>query len=124
MFGLLLISDEPVGLDDIAGALGVSRTGAHVAARELETAGVARRLAVPGSRRILYEANDDMDPIFAGQLSRTRQSLGLVERAGPLVGPGRARARLETMRELHEEWLQGGERILQRWQRRRSATVY
>src|SRR5436305_1865052 len=74
VFGLLLISDEPVGLDDIAGALGVSRTGAHVAARELETAGVARRLAVPGRRRIFYEANDDMDPIFAGQLSRTRQS--------------------------------------------------
>jgi hypothetical protein len=51
VFGLLLISDDPLSLDAIARALAVSKTGAHVAARELQTAGVARRIGVPGSRR-------------------------------------------------------------------------
>ncbi|TME15072.1 MAG: HTH domain-containing protein, partial [Chloroflexi bacterium] len=40
--GLLLLSDEPISLDEIAAKLGVSKTGASVVTRDLERVGAAR----------------------------------------------------------------------------------
>ncbi len=121
VFGLLLVSDEPVSLDDIAGTLGMSKTGASVAARDLERAGVARRLGTPGSRRILYEANDEMDPIFQAMFVRIRDSLATLRRAEPTLADGHARERLRGMRELHEFWLRESDGIMERWRQRRQA---
>ena len=43
--------------------------GVSVATRDLERLGVARRSGSPGSRRVLYEAADTMEPIFEAQFT-------------------------------------------------------
>jgi DNA-binding transcriptional ArsR family regulator len=121
-FALLLLRDQPISLDEIAAELGVSKSAVSVAARDLERAGVARRLTRPGSRRVLYEASDDMVPIFQAQFARVRQSLPVLRSANGLTSPGRARQRLREMIELHEFWLVEAEGIVERWRRRSRRT--
>jgi DNA-binding transcriptional regulator GbsR (MarR family) len=118
VFGLLLVSDEPVSIDEIAVKLSMSRTGASVTARELERAGVARRLGMPGTKRILYEAGDEMDPIFSAMFARIRASLDILRTAEPSLPRGRAQRRLRTMKELHEFWLREADGIMERWRGR------
>jgi DNA-binding transcriptional regulator GbsR (MarR family) len=122
VFGLLLVSDEPVSLDEIAVKLGMSKTGASVTARELERAGIARRLGMAGTKKILYEAGDEMDPIFSAMFARIRASLDILRRAEPALARGRAQERLRNMWELHEFWLREADGIMERWRRRSRAT--
>jgi predicted transcriptional regulator len=121
VFALLLLNDEPISLDDIATQLEVSKSAVSVATRDLERVGIARRVGQPGSRRVLYEANDDMAPIFDAMFARIRQSVPVFQQADPLLRPGKARVRLREMLELHEFWLTEGADILERWRRRRRA---
>jgi len=122
IFALLLLRDEPISLDDLAGELEVSKSAVSVAARDLERAGVVRRLTSPGSRRVLYEASDDMVPIFQAQFSRVRQALPVLQGSDSLANPGRARQRMRDMIELHEFWLAEAEGIIERWRRRTRRT--
>ena len=119
LFGLLLVSDGPLSLDDIADMLGISKSGASVSARELERAGVIRRHGTPGSRRIVYEAVDDMEPVFNATFTRVRDSLSLLKREEPTLAEGRGKKRVRQMRALHEFWLQESEGVLERWRKRR-----
>jgi DNA-binding transcriptional regulator GbsR (MarR family) len=122
VFGLLLISDDPLSLDDIAASLGVSKSSTSVTARELERLGIARRFAIPGSRRIVYEMGDDLEPIFESQLTRVRQQQAVLDRTEPLLNTGRALERLHRMQELHQFALQETESMRDRW-RQRTATL-
>jgi DNA-binding transcriptional regulator GbsR (MarR family) len=119
LFGLLLVSDGPLSLDEIADDLGISKSGASVAARELERAGVIRRHGTPGSRRIAYEAVDDMEPVFNATFTRVRDSLSLLRREEPSLAEGRGKKRVRQMRALHEFWLHESEGVLERWRKRR-----
>jgi hypothetical protein len=121
LMGLLLVSDEPVSLDDIADHLGLSKSGASVAARDLERLGLARRLATPGSRRIVYEAVDVMEPSFESGVVRFRDGLAMVRRGIALLPPGKARKRMKLMEELYQFWLAEMDDITTRWHRRRNA---
>jgi DNA-binding transcriptional regulator GbsR (MarR family) len=118
-FALLLLSDQPISLEDLAVQLEVSKSAVSVAARELERVGIARRLTSPGSRRVLYEANDDMAPLFQGQFARVQLSLPVFQAAELLTSPGRATQRMRDMVELHEFWLAEAEGILDRWRQRK-----
>src|SRR5215471_10171404 len=89
-FGLLLLSEEPLSLDDLAAQLQVSKSAVSVAARELERVGAARRLTSPGSRRVRYEANDDMVPLIQAQFGRIRASVSLFQAAESLARTRRA----------------------------------
>jgi DNA-binding transcriptional regulator GbsR (MarR family) len=121
VFGLLLISDDPLSLDDIATLLGVSKSSTSVTARELERLGIARRFAIAGSRRIVYELGDDLEPIFESQLTRVRQQLAVLDRAEPLLAAGRARDRLQRMQQLHEFAVRETEGMRERWRQRKDA---
>lgn len=119
VFALLLVADEPLTLDNLSEELQVSKSAISVATRDLGRLGVARRLGRPGSRRVLYEASDDMLPIFEAQFTRIRESLVLLHRANAFVPSGRVRERMRQMEALHEFWLAEGEGIVQRWRTRR-----
>jgi len=121
VFGLLLASDGPPSLDEIAIALGISKSGASVAARDLERVGVVHRLGTPGSKRVLYEATDEMESTFTGTFARVRDSLNAMKRAQSHLGPGKARRRMKEMVEVHEFWLRESTGILDRWRRRRQS---
>jgi DNA-binding transcriptional regulator GbsR (MarR family) len=115
LMGLLLVSEMPLSLDEIAAQLGISKSGASVTARELERAGVIRRLATPGSRRIVYEATDDMEPMFGAQIARIRDAMGVFKRAVPHVMEGRSGKRMRRVLELHEFWIEETKSIWERW---------
>src|SRR5437867_608507 len=121
VFGLLLMSDDPLSLDDLAGQLGVSKSGISVATRDLERLGLAHRLGTPGSRRVRYEANDDCEPLFEAQFARVRQQFSTLRRADGLLAPGAAKRRLHELLALHDFWLQESTGILARWRQRRHA---
>jgi DNA-binding transcriptional regulator GbsR (MarR family) len=117
-FALLLLAEQPISLDDIARELEVSKSAVSVAARDMERAGLARRLTTAGSRKVLYEANDDLAPLFEAMFGRVRLSLPVYQAAERVASPGRARQRLHDMVELHEFWLTEAEGILERWRQR------
>ncbi len=119
--GLLLLSDGPLSLDEIARQLQMSRSMVSVAARELERAGIARRLSTPGSRLVRYEASGNMEGLFEAQFSRIRDSLSWTKRAEAGLSHGSARARLRVLRELHEFWLAESDGIMRRWSNLRAA---
>jgi DNA-binding MarR family transcriptional regulator len=121
VLGLLLVTDNPVTLDDIASQLQVSKSGASTAARDLERNGLVRRLGTPGSRRIVYEATDSMETVFDSTITRIREGLGMVRKGLPLLSPGKARARMKLMEDLYEFWLGEMQDIAARWSRGRNA---
>ncbi len=59
LYAYLLLVQTPVSLDEFAAALGISKSAASTAARELEATGIARRLTDRGSKRIRYEVSPD-----------------------------------------------------------------
>ena len=79
------------------------------------------RLGTPGSKRVLYEATDEMESTFTGTFARVRDSLNAMKRAQSHLGPGKARRRMKEMVEVHEFWLRESTGILDRWRRRRQA---
>jgi hypothetical protein len=115
VFGLLLVTDQPLSLDDLAGQLRTSKSGASVAARALEQQGLVRRHLTTGSRRILYEAADDLLPLFEAQFERIRQQRALFAEGDGLLPPGRAQTRLQGMLQLHDFWLAESSGIVRRW---------
>jgi DNA-binding transcriptional ArsR family regulator len=123
LFALLLLTDQAVSLEDLAARLEVSKSAVSVAARDLERVGLVRRLTSPGSRRVRYEAGDDMVPLFQAQFSRIRLSLPLFQSAEALASPGHAAQRVRDMVDLHEFWLVEGDGILERWRERSRRTA-
>ncbi len=59
VYGYMLLRQGPVGVDQIATDLEMSRVGAWSAARNLEAAGHIVRQGVPGSKRALYRTSDN-----------------------------------------------------------------
>ncbi|HET6315932.1 MAG TPA: MarR family transcriptional regulator [Chloroflexota bacterium] len=118
VFALLLTSDEPLSLDDIAARLGISKSGCSVAARDLERLGLIHRHVTRGTRRILYEAHDDMLSLFDAQFARIRQQRSLFAQGESLVHSARAKERLRRMLDLHDFWLEEIAGIVERWRQR------
>jgi predicted transcriptional regulator len=117
-FALLLLSEQPLSLEDLAAQLEVSKSAVSVATRDLERIGAARRSTSAGSRRVLYEANDDMVPLFQAQFARVQQSLPVFRAAEVLTAPGHAAHRMRDLVELHEFWLKEAQGIIERWRQR------
>jgi DNA-binding transcriptional regulator GbsR (MarR family) len=61
---LLIVSDDPLGLDEIADELGISRGNASMCLKELRSWGVVQRVHVKGSRRDLYVTEEDVWSMF------------------------------------------------------------
>jgi DNA-binding transcriptional regulator GbsR (MarR family) len=118
-FALLLLSDQPISLEDLATQLEVSKSAVSVAARELQRVGAARRSTIAGSRRVLYEANDDLVPLFQAQVARVQQSLPVFRAAEALTSPGHATRRMRDIVELHEFWLTEFDGMIERWRQRK-----
>ncbi len=103
---LLMASDGPLSLDDIAERLQMSKGNASMSLRDLRTFGVVRQVEAPGDRRDFYVTEPDVWTMFFRILKeRKRREFdpaleairGLVERAG---ADGAVRERLEQMADL------------------------
>lgn len=60
IFGLLIISDSEISLDEIASTLGASKASASVNTRLLEQKGIIDRVSRPGDRRDYYKIASDL----------------------------------------------------------------
>ena len=97
IYGYLLLSTIPLGLDRIAADLEISRSSASVAARLLEKHTLVRRHGERGSKRVLYSVSDN----FAGLFSERGVMLGalgaLLQGRAAVVASGAAATRLQVM---------------------------
>lgn len=72
----LFLSEEPRGLDDLAAELRLSKAAVCVAARQLESLGLLRRIRVQGDRRIRYRSADNIaSALQEGVLAQFRQKM-------------------------------------------------
>lgn len=70
IYGVLFLSDRPLGLDDIAQMLGVSKSTVSNNIRILEGVGNVRKVWVKGSRRDYYEAERNFIKIMAETIQK------------------------------------------------------
>ncbi|HXZ98749.1 MAG TPA: hypothetical protein VEK76_00205 [Candidatus Binatia bacterium] len=104
IWGYLLLCPEPASLDLIAQDLGISKSNASTAARQLEQFLLARRSGQRGSRRALYEANA-MSRRFFDQITAAYSGLAQILEAGTGVAPDPVvRARLDEAARFFRSW--------------------
>lgn len=123
LYAYLLILAEPVDLDTVAAELGMAKSSASVAARNLEHYGLARRLTERGSKRLRYSASDRFSGFILAQAALMGDMGRLMEtRARVVAEPGALRrlrylgsfhrkmeaAIVDRVRELTDEYVQFG----------------
>jgi len=103
---LLMATEDPLSLDQIAEKLQISKGNASMSLRELRTFGVVRQVEVPGDRRDFYVTEPDVWTMFFRILKeRKRREFdpaleavhGLLEQS---VAKGEVLGRLSQMAEL------------------------
>ncbi len=115
---LLMASEEPLSLEEIAEKLDISKGNASMSLRELRTLGVARPVDVPGDRRDFYVTEPDVWTMFFRILKeRKRREFDPALEAihGLLAKPGASgavRGRLAQMQELLSTMERVAERFL------------
>ncbi len=103
---LLMATEAPLSLDEIAGTLEISKGNASRARRDLRLLGVVRPVNVPGDRRDFYVTEPDVWTMFFRILKerKRREFDPAVEAVRALLARPTAskavRARLEQMGEL------------------------
>jgi DNA-binding transcriptional regulator GbsR (MarR family) len=121
LYGYLLLSAGPAGLDSITAHLGISKSSASVAARLLEQYMLVRRLGERGSKRVLYEVSENYEGIVTAQ-NRLMETMADLFRAGARsVAPASAGQRLEDMAEFYLMMREAMDAALRRWRQRREA---
>ena len=95
LYGLLYLSPQPMSLDEMAGAIGISKASVSIHMRALERIGMVRKVWAVGDRRDYYQAEVDFWEIAKGilrqrearefdqALSSVTESLTMVQQAGP-----------------------------------------
>jgi hypothetical protein len=114
VWGYLLLSPDPASLDGIAADLGISKSGASVATRQLEQFMMARRTGQPGSRRALYEANAISRRFFDQILGAYRVLIPILD-SGVEASPDEAvRQRLQGAAGFFRSWVHEFEQLVSR----------
>ncbi len=124
LMGLLMISDRPLTLDDMAQALLVSRASISTNIRIALTNKYAERVGIPGDRRDFYRYSDTVwerrvqITVEASNASRAMAERGLASLGADDVI---ARARLEEMREYCDFSIEEAHTMLARWREHKRA---
>ena len=97
VYGYLLLQTEPMSLDQIVEELALSKSTASVAARQLVDSRLAKRHAVPSSKRILFSATDKYDELYTAHCALLAEIGALMKNAANHVATGAASRRLRDM---------------------------
>lgn len=119
IYGLMLLREGPLCLDDIAELLQVSKGSVSTNARRLERMGILERTGKPGDRKDYYRASPDaIEGSFERARQRMESMLQLLETTLPRLPDDNdvAQQRLRKMRNWHAFLLQEMEGLLQRWE--------
>ena len=123
LLGLLALLDGPLTLDQMAGALGVSRASVSTNIRVLVNLGIAEHISLPGDRRDYYHFADNswqrgMEARITGTTALRRiGELGLAS-----VEPDNAigRRNLEELIDFCDFMIEDMRGMIARWQARRA----
>ncbi len=102
LYGVLMLSPEPLSLDDLMDKLGISKAGVSTHMRQLEHMGIVREVWVKDDRRKFYRAETDLWRILSGVLSSrelrdVNQALRVLDE-----NTSRLRTALPTMTEVEQ----------------------
>ena len=101
VYAYVLLSSTPVGLDQIAADLEMSKAGAWSAATQLDRFGHIKRHGTPGSKRARYGPSEDLTAVMAAH-SALLGSLGAVfQRSAATAASGVVAARMEELSDLY-----------------------
>jgi DNA-binding transcriptional regulator GbsR (MarR family) len=118
IFGLLLLSDDALSLDELAEDLGVSKASASTNARLLAQLGVVEQVRRPGSRRDYYRMAPDLfERSMAQRLARWQrftEAIGEGRRTVPLAS-SEVRERLEQYESAFSYMVDAIGRALAQW---------
>jgi DNA-binding transcriptional regulator GbsR (MarR family) len=118
IFGLLLLSDEALSLDQLAEDLGVSKASASTNARLLAQLGVVDQVRRTGSRRDYYRVAPDLfERSMAQRLARWQrltEAIGEGRRTLPLAS-AEVRERLERYESAFSYMVDAIGRALAQW---------
>jgi DNA-binding transcriptional regulator GbsR (MarR family) len=118
LFGLLMVADRPLSLDEVAEQLHVSKASVSTNARSAEDIGLARRVGVRGDRRVYYEiAPRAFERVTAKRVAAIHAMAGLAAEGLEAVGevPSPARDRLTEMLDFYLFMGEQIEELLERW---------
>lgn len=79
VFAYLLVRESPATLDEIADDLGIAKSNASMATRELVDYGNAVRLRQPGTKQLLFDAPSAQTGPFAQRSAMLLNMAGLLE---------------------------------------------
>jgi DNA-binding transcriptional regulator GbsR (MarR family) len=116
VFGLLVTADDPIGLDDIARDLSMSKSAASRTIRDLEHIGIVRRASTPGSRRIVFSVDQAADRILDASMARIKEFRDLFASSAAKLGKAPAAKRLQAMGEMYEHIGVEIDRIRAQWE--------
>ncbi|NJP93047.1 MarR family transcriptional regulator [Nonomuraea sp. FMUSA5-5] len=117
VYGLLLLSETPRSLDEIAAELALSKASVSTAVRQLDSWGLARTIPQPGSRRLLVEAAGGIASLLEASHARARTLIAALREGEDLVGPGPARRRLQDVIGLFSGYVDVGSELLAAYRR-------
>ena len=118
LFGLLMVAERPLSLDEMVGRLGVSKASVSTNARACEELGLARQVGVRGDRKDYYEvAPGAFESVMAKRVGAIKAMSGLATEGLQAVGdePSAARERLAEMRDFYLFMGEQIEELLERW---------
>ncbi len=73
MYGTLMLSPEPMSLDDLAGSLEISKGSVSMNVRDLERWGMAKEVWVRGERKKYYRAESDLWQVILNVIGSREQ---------------------------------------------------
>ena len=118
LFGLLMVADRPLSLDEMVERLDVSKASVSTNARACEELGLARRVGVRGDRKDYYEiAPRAFEHVTAKRVVAIHSMAGLAAEGLQALGddPSPARDRLTEMLDFYLFMGEQIEELLERW---------
>ena len=95
IYGLILITEEPLSLDEIADSLGVSKASVSTDTRLLERMGFVERVSKPGDRKDYYQHTErSFERAIAERIRRMHELESLIESGRALAVARGVRERL------------------------------
>jgi DNA-binding transcriptional regulator GbsR (MarR family) len=120
IWAYLLLEREPESLDDIVEALGIAKSGASVAARQLVQLGIARAAGQAGTRRVLYEALYTIDSIIEARNVQLHALVSRLRQGARAASAGQGRRKLEAMADWCDAFAVEMPMLVRRLERRRA----
>lgn len=110
----LMLREAPASLDEIAAEVGIAKSGASTAARRLETFGMVRRVHVPGSRRVLFEATPNGEALLTFGLPQIRRFARTLHEGAEVAAPGAPAQRIGNLANTMDLYLEVVQTALER----------